>query len=295
MRFDTMAKHTVQISLRYEGPDVDDGSMSVEDIVPVLQGFASAYGKIAASRNIETQHRLRITGVRKGSADILLEVWDALGKASPQLSSLGVIAGGAVFVVTTIMGVIRLRKHVRRQPFTERISATNSIVVSNAQNVTIEVPVEVFEAFKEGLIDSDLAKMARPLADGKIEAAEITARDAGVDERERITVRDRDLFAAEEVTITTTRETWLTGQFNSLTKSTLGGYFTLLDGTRVFYEYKGDNPDQFPATFAYSGPVRVRCVAHMDENLKPNKLEIFEVERLQGDLLHQLHSESKRE
>jgi hypothetical protein len=30
-----MAKQTVQISLRYEDPDVDDGSMSVEDIVPV--------------------------------------------------------------------------------------------------------------------------------------------------------------------------------------------------------------------------------------------------------------------
>src|SRR5713101_1739972 len=58
----------VPFVLKYEGPEVDDGSMSIEDIVPVLQGFASAYGKIASEQGVGVQHRIRITGVERGSA-----------------------------------------------------------------------------------------------------------------------------------------------------------------------------------------------------------------------------------
>ena len=73
-----MPREQIEIHLRYEGPDVDDGTMSIQDIVPVLQGFASAYGKIASSDDPSSTHRLRITGIRRGSADILLEVWTAV-------------------------------------------------------------------------------------------------------------------------------------------------------------------------------------------------------------------------
>jgi len=277
-------RESVRIVLRYEGPDVDDGSMSVEDIVPVLQGFASAYGKVASSRRLDTQHRLRFTGIQKGSADILLEVWHALAEVSPQLQALGVIGGAAAFVVGTILGGVRLRKHVKRKAFTERIGPHNTIVVSNSENVTIEVSADVYEVFKSGLIDPDLSKVARPLVPGKIDAAELVVTTDQATTRERITAEERPLFDTASITVTTTQETWLEGQFNSLTKTTLGGHFILIDGTRVFYEYKGDAPDGFPAVFAYSGPVRVRCIAHLDENLKVNKLEIFEVVRLQREL-----------
>ncbi|MGH3056369.1 MAG: hypothetical protein ACRDL7_15450, partial [Gaiellaceae bacterium] len=109
----TMPKpaETVPIILRYEGPEVDGGSMSIEDIVPVLEGFASAYGKIAVEKGAGVQHRIRITGVTRGSANILLEVWDALNKASGPLTSLQVLGGAASAIVLTIMGVVRLKKH----------------------------------------------------------------------------------------------------------------------------------------------------------------------------------------
>jgi hypothetical protein len=32
-------KEQIEIHLRYEGPDVNDGTMSIQDIVPVLEGF----------------------------------------------------------------------------------------------------------------------------------------------------------------------------------------------------------------------------------------------------------------
>ena len=72
------SREQILIHLKYEGPDVDDGTMSIEDIAPVLQGFSSAYGKLAAATDPQAQHRIRITGVQKGSADIVLEAWRAL-------------------------------------------------------------------------------------------------------------------------------------------------------------------------------------------------------------------------
>ena len=47
----------VPFNLRYKGPDVDDGSMSIEDIVPVLEGIASAYGRIEAETNTGVHQR----------------------------------------------------------------------------------------------------------------------------------------------------------------------------------------------------------------------------------------------
>ena len=105
----------VPFNLRYQGPDVDDGSMSVEDIVPVLEGIASAYGRIAADTSAGVQHRLRITGVRHGSADILLEIWDVVGKASDHLQDIDVLGRTAIGIVTTIFGVIKIKKHLKKK------------------------------------------------------------------------------------------------------------------------------------------------------------------------------------
>jgi hypothetical protein len=64
-------------------------------------------------------------------------------------------------------------------------------------------------------------------------------------------------------------ETPLVAKLNSLTKTTNSGYLYLTDGTRAFYRYKGDNPQQLHLLFGtYSGLVRIRCIAHLDANLK---------------------------
>ena len=61
--------------------------MALGDILPVLEGIASAYGMIDADSNMELQHRVRIAGARKESADILLGILDAVGKVSAPLDS----------------------------------------------------------------------------------------------------------------------------------------------------------------------------------------------------------------
>ena len=42
-----MSVDSVRVSLKYNGPDVDDGTMPLKDVVEALQGFAGAYDKIA--------------------------------------------------------------------------------------------------------------------------------------------------------------------------------------------------------------------------------------------------------
>ena len=276
----------VPFNLRYQGPDVDDGSMSVEDIVPVLEGIASAYGRIAADTSTGVQHRLRITGVRHGSADILLEIWDVVGKASDHLQDIDVLGRTAIGIVTTIFGVIKIKKHLKNRPFSNKVSGDNAITIQNSENVNIEMPVHIYNIYKNKLIDNDLGKLVKPLREGHIESAELLVTDRNNKVlSERIDISDRAYFEGEELPATSTRKAWLIGKLNSLTKSTESGYINLIDGARVFYAYVGNNPQALHSMFGtYDGPVRVWAVAYLDESLKPIRLEISEIERAQGEL-----------
>src|SRR5262245_9740556 len=91
-----MPSEQLEIRLKYDGPDVDDGSMSLQDAVPVLQGFASAYGKIAALEDPHSTHRLRITAVRPGSVVFALDVWQFLNDNAAVIQAVGVIGAGSV-------------------------------------------------------------------------------------------------------------------------------------------------------------------------------------------------------
>lgn len=284
-----MTKEILKLNLTYAGPDVDEGSMSVEDIAPALQGFASAYGKIVARKGLETKHNIRITGVERGSFTAVVEVWEWVGNNANQMIAVGTIVAGAAGVVQTIVSVIQLKKHAKNKPYTEKIVENISgnvslIAVTNSENVTIEVPVEAFGYFKEGLLDQDLSKIARPIEAGKINTANIQAEMGGMALNEDISLAEKPFFELETVTITKTQEVWLVGTFNSLTKSTNKGYFILTDGTRVSYRLVNDRPEDLYSFFIYKGPVRVRCIANMDENLKVNSLDVFEVQKMQGEI-----------
>jgi len=278
-------REKIDIILKYSGTDVDDGSMSVEDIIPALQGFASAYGKIAALKNLDTQHKLRVTGVQKGSFHVLLEVWDALGKSANNLTGLSICSSAGLFVVAGIIKLISLKKHVRNEPYTEKINSENqSIIINNSKNVSLEVPIIIFNIFKEKILDIDINKIVRPLEEGRIDSTCIEATYDNEVISEKVEINEKKYFDVESVTVTKTQETWLVGKFNSLTKSTNKGFFILTDGTRVSYQLISEKPELLYHYFIYSGPVKVRCVAHMDENLKVASIDIYEIQKLQTEI-----------
>ncbi len=293
--FDKMQKERVEVHLRYEGPDVDDGTMSVQDIIPALQGFSGAYSKLASADDPDSTHLVRIASVRQGSADIVLGIWNSLGDNADQIMALSVLTSSAFLICDKLARVIQLKRHVQGRPYEESISANNSIVITNSENVTVEAPPSIHELFKSGKLNKDLDRITRPLVEGRIDAAEIEARSKdGNVLRERITVEERPYF--ESVEVTSTREMKLVGRLNSLTKTTNSGFMYLKDGKRVSYRYLGEDHQQLHFIFgAHSGPVQVRCKARMDENLDVMSLDIFEIERMQGGLFEALDEDTKEE
>lgn len=259
--------------------------MSVEDLVPVLQGLAGAYGKVAGSLGQTTQHRLRLTAIRPGSAKLILDVWDTMGRNSGQLQVAGALVASAVAIVGIIISVIQSKKHTKGEPHSTKLDATTgSISIINSQNVAITVSPAAYNVFKENLIDTDLSRIVRPLEQDQIVSSSLTVTEGTTIHRESITLAEKSLFEITDTSITTTKETWLTGQINSMTKSSNSGHIYLSDGNRVHYKIKADSPSTYYGLFGHSGLVKVRCVAKMDENLRPTELEIFEMVPLQSKL-----------
>lgn len=288
----TNKREKVEIILEYSGIDVDDGTMSLEDMVPALQGFSSAYGKIASLLSLETQHKLRVTGVKRGSFHILLEAWNTLSTNKDQLSMVGDLAAitpvgvvGAYKIVSWIIGVIKATKHTQRKPYTEKINPEDrTVVITNHNNVLLEVPLEVFKIYKDGLISQDLNKITRPLEEDKIKSTNISAKSGSKTEGEDIDLDQKQFFDVEEIIVTETKEMWLTGILNSLTKTTNRGYFYLNDGTRTTYHLASNNPELMYRFFIMKGPVKLRCKASLDENLKPTQIEVYQIVPIQEGL-----------
>lgn len=276
-------KETVPLEIKYTGPDVDDGSMSISDVVPALQGLASAYGKIAAEENLQVKHNIRVTGVRKGSFEILLEVC-----ATPEAIDNAVLIGSLAFgagisarlVIEKLVAVIKLTKHVNKNNYNTKVEGTDNITVTNSENVSVSFSLNVFQMYTSGLIKSDIAKIAEPLDAYKIDSATIK-----VDSQEEvITYADKSLFETVNVEVTKTQRMTLKGWLNSLTKSTNRGYFNLKDGSRVTYSLAVEQPETLYQFFIHKGPVEIDCEAHLDENLKPILLDVYGITPLQSDL-----------
>ncbi|HTP90047.1 MAG TPA: hypothetical protein VMJ34_24040 [Bryobacteraceae bacterium] len=102
-----MPKAELEIVLRYTGPEVDDGTMSLDDLVPVLQGVASGYGKVAALRGITGQHKLRLTAIRPGSANLILDVWNMVSDNATPINAATKIALAAMGIISTVIAVMQ--------------------------------------------------------------------------------------------------------------------------------------------------------------------------------------------
>ncbi len=276
---------SVEIVLRYSGPDVEDGTMSLDDLIPVLQGFAGAYGKIAASKGLTTQHKLRLVAIRRGSANIILDVWGMVEKNSLQLQSAGSIVAAAMAVLGILIQVIRAKKHTVKRPYRTNINAGfGDINIVNSENVSLSFSLDAYNVLKAELIDSDLAKIVAPLEAGKVDETSISATGDGAKLEENVTSTDKQYFDVVKVTATSTAETWLVGSINSMTKSSNSGHIYLSDGTRVHYKIKGERPERFYPLFSHGGNVRVKCVANLDDSLKPTRLDMYDMSLMQPTL-----------
>jgi len=277
---------TVDISLEYHGPDVDDGTMLIEDVVPALQGFSNAYSKIVATKNLPYQHKIKITGLSKNSFDIALKVWETLGNNADQLQAVAIMTGGAIAVVKIIFGIIDLIKHTKNKPSKNKPGGNNIVVVINSEGVEKEFPLEVFNGFIDKTISCDLEKLVYPLEDGKINSLDFTARLDSKTITTSITGQEKEYFIGNTEEIAKTEQATLQGEFLSIHLHTNKGRFILSSGRQVTYQLPENNPDRFyPFVIQKGRLMKIKCVVHLDSNLDTTKVDILDVEPMQQSIL----------
>ena len=267
--------------------------MALQDVIPVLQGFSGAYERLADTENSNITHHIKLSAVQQGSADIVLEVRHWLTDNSETIVAVAGLTtiGGAMAIafpiVNKIFEVIGIKKHVGADASKERISAENSIVVSNSNNVEITVSPRAYELYKNGTLDEDLERLTRPLQEGRINSAEFEVQaDNQETLSQRITSEDRPHFEIKDPEVTTTiKETEIVATLNSLTKSTNSGYLHLQNGKRIFYRYLGDDNSKLHTIFGnYNGPVKIRCRAKLDDQLDVVSVDVLKIDRMQMEM-----------
>lgn len=286
----------VKISMRYCGKDVDDGTMSLEDTIYALQGFSSAYGKILKSKSIEAQHELRLIEIKKGSSEFIIKAQELISSGVIPVI-VGLSISNIFDILNTIKSVVELTKHTKNNEYKTKVEGDNNfVVVLNMDGGEMSVTYKIFELFSQKLIANDIKKIAAPLEQGKIDSGAILAtKEDGSEFKTVITYIDKPYFDIIEREITSTKETWLDGILNSLTKTTNNGRFILSSGKQVPYSLVMENPETYYDKFAFRGSVKVKCIAYLDESLEVTKIDVYDIKEIQTNLFKNPNKENKNE
>ena len=273
----------LRISLRYRGKDVDGGTMLIDDVVDALEGFSGAYGSVASQVSPNASHQLRLTGIDTHSFELVVLAAMFLSQHADQIGTLGTVIDVSKRVIAIIRDVITLKKHVKNHPYEITINGNNNtVLVMNADNSEVAVPVASFEMFKEKLIDGSLSKITQPLDGERVKAVELR----GDDDPEPVSISsdEKEYFRNESTTTTTIKDADVQGSFISLNKERNVGRFRLKNGKLIPYRFTGSDPVRFHAEFGWPGLVVVTAAAEFNENLEPLRLDVISVKPIQPRL-----------
>lgn len=124
----------IEIHLKFEGPDVENGTMDLQDLIPALQGFYGAYSRLSGSKNQRVSYRIDFSDIRHGSADIVLALREWLIDSSDTivpLAGLTTIGMSVAYpIVKRIVEVVRIKAHVGADERTANISADKIVLLS---------------------------------------------------------------------------------------------------------------------------------------------------------------------
>ena len=212
----------VEITLKYDGVDVDDGTMPIDDVISALRGFSNAYGRVASTDDPNGQHQIRVSAINKSSFAVTIVAW-----ATSNATLLAVATPIAALIVTTILKLIELKKATKgKPPAAVNVDGNNNtvIITTAGDNTKIVVSREVYALYNSKALDGDLSKIAAPLKEGKVEAVSLSAKDAsGPIEPVVITNSEKSFFRGEEVAVATSKPVELAGRFVSLNKESNRG------------------------------------------------------------------------
>jgi len=276
-----MPEPPLEVELRYRGPLVDDGTMSLDDVVKALQAFAGAYGKAADTLLSGTTHELLVSAVEVGSFRLVIQAFLHNPAVSDGLKAVG--GATAKWVFDKIKEAIQAKKHLKGAPVKPDIR-DNKIVLVAMDGGTLNVTPEALRLLEERTVDADLKNLLEPLSEGFVDGLDLTAKDEnGERDEESIEYAQKAYFANDGDTVER-REVTLVGTLVSASKESLRGTFKLQNGTKVPYHYVGQDKVSLHGDYAYNGPLRVTGMGKFDASAVLLSIDITDAVRLQQRL-----------
>lgn len=277
--------------LVYQGPEVEDGTMSARQLVEVVTGLQKAFTTVAQDRDLSDRYELRIKDINHASVHL---VFEAVGyaKANPPGAAVLVAAAGVGVnaitnvvqgiyrVVMDLASTIEAKRKAKGEPIA-RMSATFSDgdVQLLTPDGSIALSKEQYELLLSKRLDRSLSQIVSPLQHGKVNSFQIRREDRDL---VNVNASERDYFDYVEVVEERTREgTEIDGTLNSLTKSNLRGTFYTTDGVHVPYRYTGGDLQQLFSGFSSRESVRVKGRVKYGSDGIPTYVEVEDIEPLQ--------------
>jgi len=278
-----MPQEVYKVTLEYSGPDVDNGTMLIEDFIDAVDGFSSLYKSIAHHYNTEYNFNIRIVGIESGSVDIGIEIIDFIADHGVELGAFLTVSG--IFINNVIKSIVNIKKHIKVGNYkVKQDDSSSGLSIVNEDNEEIKISEDELELLKEKKVNNSLSKLTKPLEQNKIESTSIQSM---LDSEDSITIdidyNEKQYFQRGEIRTTQEGSLTIHGKFNSLTKTTNNGRFILPEGRQVPYHLAMDDPHDYYRDFAYSGPVRIECEAHYIDG-EIDHLDIFSIRREQIEL-----------
>ena len=280
-----MVTDRIEIQLVYEGEDLNDGSMEVEDAILALRGFAGAYGHIARTIDPSAEHRLHLTAIQEGSITfdlIATSIIENLDTIEPLLdaaaNAIGVISSTLLFELINLKVQLRGENH-------KASAEDNRIAVTKSDNTTINVDRRTYNFLGTGALDKHLDDCTKPLEKDGIDAAEYRVTpNEGAAFSQRIDAADRPFFEAHDGASIDHVVMELAVIIVSYTKNTQKGFLYLIEHAykRVPFIYVGDNPTGLLAMFAtYHEAVKVQCTARVRSDTGIRHVTIHDFDPMQ--------------
>lgn len=283
--------------LVYQGPNVNDGTMSARELVEVLTGLTRAFSTVAHELDLGDRYDLRIRDIESNSVHLIFEAV-AFAKANPAAAT-AIAAGAAVIVSATtnaVSGAYRVVTDIAKMiDAKKRLKGARVATLPTSfadGEVTLAIPDDLvvltreqYELLLSQRVDRQLSQIVSPLAPNRIDSFQMRRSNA---ELVTVDAKQRDYFDYIEVTEEKSKEgTEIVGTLNSLTKTNLRGTFYTADGVHVPYRYVGGDINQLFRGFSAREPLRVHGLIKYGSDGVPSFVEVQEIEFLQRGFFEQ--------
>lgn len=190
---------TAEFGLAYDGPALTENTMDVRDLAPSLLALGELFTRANELLNRESVSvSLKVRATRPGSFEILLVLTQAYQTATQFLTPEMVTT--AISLKSLLIGNVGLFDVIKRLRGRTAVVAAErpDAVVLTVDNLSLEIPTEVFRLYRDSTAKRLLAAVAGPLLRQGIERIVFKEGD---NEVESITKEDAPSFTAA-VTVT---------------------------------------------------------------------------------------------